>query len=129
MRFEEEVEATALCLIDPGDRDLMAVLIVPCTLALMLPVDVDGAEPLRDDAHERIGPAFPPRADHRLVGGGVLKASDGQRSLMSFGIAWSIPAGEYPQAFGSEAKRVIKRFHFARHHGRQSSVEERVAAS
>src|SRR5262245_28455893 len=63
MGAEEEMEPAALCPMRAGDRDLMAVLIKPCTRFLVLQIDVHRAELLRDNADKCVRPALPPSAD------------------------------------------------------------------
>src|SRR5262245_46736053 len=108
MRFENEMQPAALRHMAPGDRDLMAVLVEPCTGGFVLQIDINGAELLRDDADNCIGPELPPSANDRLLGAGVLKAPDSQRRLMAFGIGGGVLAWEHSDAHwhGSESRNA-----------------------
>jgi len=96
-----------------GDRDLMAVLVEPCTRGFMLQIDINGAELLRDDADKCTGPALPPSANDCLLGAGVLKAPDSQRRLMAFRIGGGVLAWEHSDALAAETASMIERPHGA----------------
>jgi hypothetical protein len=109
MGAEEEVDSSALCPMDPGDREFIAVLVEPCARFRVLQIDIDRAELLRDDAYKCIGPAFPPGADHCLIGAGVLKAPESQRRLMLCGIGGDVLTRERGNVIAGEPASMVER--------------------
>src|SRR5262245_8347909 len=113
MGAEEEVDSSALCPMDPGDRDFIAVLVEPCTRFRMVQVNVDHAEPLCNGAHERIGPALPPSANNCFVCARVLESAVGQRRLVLLGVVGDVLARERRNALAGETASMIERPHGA----------------